>query len=77
MNFVTNSIKSRDSPPPPPPPNDSNTNEDVPKPSEGVEEDSLMYGLFDNYLTCNLNVADEIEAWMEETRKFQDSVHCS
>eukprot|EP00985_Skeletonema_marinoi_P023441 scaffold15655_cov165-Skeletonema_marinoi.AAC.2 len=41
------------------------------------EKDSILFGLFDNYLTCNVNIAEEIEAWVEETKRFQDSVHCS
>lgn len=75
MNFVTKSIKNRDSTPPPP--SKAGAAEVKPESSKGQEQDSIMFGLFDNYLTCNVNIAEEIEAWVEETKRFQDSVHCS
>lgn len=82
MNFVTKSIKNRDlpppPPPPPPPPSKAGAAEVKPEPPKVQDkEDSIMFGLFDNYLTCNVNVAEEIEAWVEETKRFQDSVNCS
>lgn len=70
MNFVTKSIKNRDSAQA----SAAAAKLDSPK---GQAEESIMFGLFDNYLTCNLNIAEEIEAWVEETKRFQDSVHCS
>ena len=79
LNYVTKSIKNRDSPPPPP--SKADAVEAKPESSKGQEQeqekDSILFGLFDNYLTCNVNIAEEIEAWVEETKRFQDSVHCS
>ena len=75
LNFVTKSIKNRDSPPPPP---SSRSAEAKSKSSNGQNGDSMLFGLFDNYLTCsNLNVAEEIESWVGEYKKFQESVNCS
>ena len=76
LNFVSQSIRNKESPPPPPPrPSTSNTGGSQ-KSSEKVEEPSLMHGMFANYLSCN-NIAKEVEAWVDEATKFQDSVHCS
>jgi len=78
LNFVTKSIKNRDSPPPPPPhPSKAKAAEAKAKTPKGQEGDSILFGLFDNYLTCNVNVAEEIESWVEETKRFQDSMNCS
>ena len=73
LNFVSQSIRNKESPPPPPLPSTSNTGGSQ-KSSEKVEEPSLMHGMFENYLSCN--IAREVEAWVDEAAKFQDSVHC-
>lgn len=73
LNFVSQSIRNKESPPPPPPLT-SNTGGSQ-KSSEKAEEPSLMHGMFENYLSCN--IAKEVEAWVDEAAMFQDSVHCS
>lgn len=80
LNFVNQCIKSRDSPPPPPStPREAKVAEAESKSSTAPEKSSSSsmfgFGLFGDYLTCN--VAKEIEAWVEETKMFPDSVRCN
>lgn len=75
LNFVSQSIRNKESPPPPPPLSSTSNTGGSQKSSEKVEEPSLMHGMFENYFSCN--IAKEVEAWVDEATKFQDSVHCS